>query len=153
MENWGLMIHREVNILYDQRYSTSLQRQRIALVISHEVAHMWFGDLVTCDWWDATWLNEGFARYFQFIAVEQIDPYYQGLLQFPVSTTFVTMLTDATTGTHPLTNTDNVWSYADVRTMFSTITYDKGGSILRMTHNLMGEDKFKAAIREYLDKQ
>lgn len=153
MENWGLMIHREVNILYDQRYATSLQRQRIALVISHEVSHMWFGDLVTCDWWDATWLNEGFARYFQFIAVENVDSYYQGLLQFPVSTMFVTMLTDATTGTHPLTNTDAIWSYADVRTMFSTITYDKGGSILRMTHNLMGEDKFKTAIREYLNKQ
>lgn len=72
MENWGLLIHREVNILYDQRFTTSLQRQRIALVISHEIAHMWFGDLVTCDWWDATWLNEGFARYFQFIAVEKV---------------------------------------------------------------------------------
>lgn len=73
MENWGLMIHREVNILYDQRFATSLQLQRIALVISHEVSHMWFGDLVTCDWWDATWLNEGFARYFQFIALEQVS--------------------------------------------------------------------------------
>lgn len=72
MENWGLMIHREVNILYDQRFATSLQRQRIALVISHEVSHMWFGDLVTCDWWDATWLNEGFARYFQFVAMAKV---------------------------------------------------------------------------------
>lgn len=52
MENWGLMIHREVNILYDENHATSLQRQRIALVISHEVSHMWFGNLVTCDWWD-----------------------------------------------------------------------------------------------------
>lgn len=83
----------------------------------------------------------------------KVDTYYQGLLQFPVTTTFATMLTDATTSTHPLTNTGNVFSYADIRAMFSTITYDKGGSILRMIHNLMGEDMFKAAIREYLIKQ
>lgn len=63
------------------------------------------------------------------------------------------MLKDATPETHPLTNTGNIFSYADIRTMFDTITYDKGGSVLRMTHNLMGENKFKTAIRAYIAKQ
>lgn len=66
---------------------------------------------------------------------------------------FATMLKDATPETHPLTNPGQIFSYDDIGTMFDTITYDKGGSILRMTHNLMGEDKFKAAIREYIAKQ
>lgn len=66
MENWGLLTYRETNLLYDADVTTDLGQQRIAAVISHEQAHMWFGDLVTCDWWSLTWLNEGFGRFFQY---------------------------------------------------------------------------------------
>lgn len=66
MENWGLLTYRETALLYDPAVSTDLAQQRVATVITHEQAHMWFGDLVTCDWWSYTWLNEGFARYFQY---------------------------------------------------------------------------------------
>lgn len=66
MENWGLLTYRETNLLYDPEASTAAQQQRIVSVIAHEQAHMWFGDLITCDWWSYTWLNEGFARFFQY---------------------------------------------------------------------------------------
>lgn len=65
MENWGLLIHREANMLVDDNHTNTLQKFRIADVISHEAAHQWFGDLVTTNWWDATWINEGFASYFE----------------------------------------------------------------------------------------
>lgn len=73
MENWGLLIHREVNLLFDEVHGTSAQKQRIALITSHEIAHMWFGDMVTCQWFDAAWLNEGFARFFQYEAVREVS--------------------------------------------------------------------------------
>lgn len=66
MENWGLLTYRETNLLYDPDASTAQQQQRIVSVIAHEQAHMWFGDLITCEWWSYTWLNEGFARFFQY---------------------------------------------------------------------------------------
>lgn len=72
MENWGLLTYRETNLLYDADVSTDLAQQRIANVITHEQAHMWFGDLVTCDWWSVTWLNEGFARFFQYFGTAMV---------------------------------------------------------------------------------
>lgn len=66
MENWGLLTYRETALLYDPDVSTDMAQQRVATVIAHEQAHMWFGDLVTCDWWKYTWLNEGFARFYQY---------------------------------------------------------------------------------------
>lgn len=72
MENWGLLTYRETALLYDESESTSMAQQRVATVIAHEQAHMWFGDLVTCDWWSMTWLNEGFARYFQYFGTAMV---------------------------------------------------------------------------------
>lgn len=73
MENWGLLTYRETNQLYDSELTTALQQQRIAAVITHEQAHLWFGDLVTCEWWGHTWLNEGFARYFQYFGTALVS--------------------------------------------------------------------------------
>lgn len=73
MENWGLLIFRESTLLYDPDVSTDLDQQKVACTIVHEQAHMWFGNLVTCDWWKYLWLNEGFARYFQFFGTAMVS--------------------------------------------------------------------------------
>lgn len=149
MENWGLLLHREANLLVDDHHTNTQQKQRIALVISHEIAHMWFGNLVTCDWFDAIWLNEGFATYFQFIALDPVHKDWNVMDDFVVSTMQSALSADAQRTSHPLTN-PGVNSYPEIRTLFSTITYDKGGSILRMMHSIMGLGKFQNAIRSYL---
>lgn len=113
---------------------------------------MWFGDLVTCDWFDEAYLNEGFARYFQFIALDKVEPLFEGSLQFPVTSTQKAMLADSSSKSFPLSN-KGMFSVPEVENMFSTISYDKGGSILRMANNLMGDAKFKKAIRTYLQKR
>uniref|UniRef100_A0A336M823 CSON013169 protein n=1 Tax=Culicoides sonorensis TaxID=179676 RepID=A0A336M823_CULSO len=150
MENWGMLLHRETNLLVDDHHTNALQRQRIALVISHEIAHMWFGNLVTCDWFDAIWLNEGFATYFEFVALDPVQPDWNVMDDFVVSTMHNSLIADGQRSSHPLTN-PGVNSYTEIRTLFSTITYDKGGSILRMMHNIMGLGKFQNAIKSYLD--
>lgn len=73
MENWGLLTYRERALLYDEGRSPLSSKQSIASVIAHEQAHMWFGDYVTCKWWSYTWLNEGFARYFQYFATHMVN--------------------------------------------------------------------------------
>lgn len=73
MENWGLLTYRETALLYDPNVSTSMAQQRVAAVVAHEQTHMWFGDLVTCDWWSDTFLNEGFARFFQYFGTALVN--------------------------------------------------------------------------------
>lgn len=152
MENWGLILHKEVFSLYNENYANTAQKQLIPTVISHELAHMWFGDIVTCDWFDETYLNEGFARYFQYIALDKVEPEFQGGMQFPVTSTQKAMQADASSKSFPLSN-KGMFSLTEVGNMFNTISYDKGGSILRMVHNIIGDTKFKKAIRNYLQKR
>lgn len=73
MENWGLLTYRETGLLYDKSASTLLNQQRVAGVISHELGHQWFGNLVTCDWWGYTWLKEAFGRYFQYFTTHEVS--------------------------------------------------------------------------------
>ncbi|XP_063704739.1 membrane alanyl aminopeptidase-like [Culicoides brevitarsis] len=151
MENLGMLLHRETNLLVDDDHTNTLQKQGIALVISHEIAHMWFGDLVTCHWFEAIWLNEGFATYFEFIALDPVHKDWKVLDNFVVSTMQNALSADAQRSSHPLTN-PGVNSYPEIRTLFSTITYDKGGSILRMMHNIMEPGSFQKAIQDYLQR-
>lgn len=101
---------------------------------------------------DNIWLNEGFASYFQYIALEKVQPDWDVMNDFVVSSLQNSLPSDATRNSHPLTN-PGVNSYPEIRTLFSTITYDKGGSILRMMHNLMEPGKFQEAIRDYLNER
>uniref|UniRef100_A0A8D8DU51 Aminopeptidase n=2 Tax=Culex pipiens TaxID=7175 RepID=A0A8D8DU51_CULPI len=151
MENWGLLTYRETNILYRSDDSTSLQQQRIAAVIAHEIAHMWFGDLVTCQWWDVTWLNEGFARYFQFFGTAFVEQNWGLEHQFVVEQLQGVFQMDSLESTHPMTS--DVYTQSQVSNIFDSISYNKGAVTLRMVEHMMTTEKFREALRAYLKKQ
>jgi len=144
MENWGLVIYRETYLLYDNKTGISgvNDQYRIVSVIAHELAHQWFGNLVTCSYWNEIWLNEGFATYFSYIGVYGVYPYWT-LDEYFVYDDFQRALyADDSSGSHPLLHQAG---------LFSTVTYSKGASILRMVRNFLGEDTFVTAIQNYLD--
>ncbi|CAH1647274.1 unnamed protein product [Spodoptera littoralis] len=149
MENWGLLTYREALILYDPANSNNWYKQRIANIISHEIAHMWFGNLVTCDWWDTLWLNEGFARFYQYYLTHEAEPEMGYGTRFIVEQLQVAMLSDSFASAHALTNPD-VSDPDSVRDHFSTITFAKGASILRMTQHLLGENIYQRGLQAYL---
>lgn len=151
MENWGLLTYRESNILYRSDDSTSLQQQRIAAVITHEIAHQWYGDLVTCQWWDVTWLNEGFARYFQFFGTALVEKDWDLEEQFVVEQLQGVMQMDSLESTHPMTH--NVYTPAQVSGIFDSISYNKGAVTLRMVEHFITTEKFKEANRQYIKER
>lgn len=151
MENWGLLTYRESNILYRSDDSTSRQQQSIAAVIAHEIAHQWYGDLVTCQWWDVTWLNEGFARYFQFFGTALVEKNWDLEHQFVVEQLQGVMQMDSLESTHPMTN--NVYTPSQVSGMFDSISYNKGAVTLRMVEHILTTDKFINANRQYIKER
>lgn len=148
MENWGLLTYRETNQLYDENFTTDLTKQRIAAVIAHEQTHMWFGDLVGCQWWSYLWLNEGFARYYQYHGTAWTEKNWDLENQFPIEQVQTAMILDASENTHPMTG--NVVTQAEASDIFDNISYNKGSSILRMFRFAMGDDAFRDALRAYL---
>ncbi|XP_058975541.1 membrane alanyl aminopeptidase [Musca domestica] len=149
MENWGLLTYRERALLYDEGSTTLSAQQYIAAVVAHEQAHMWFGDLVTCQWWSYTWLNEGFARYFQYFGTHNVETHYQMDQQFVVDQIQAVMNMDSTVNTNPMSD-ENTNTPADLSRMFNSISYNKGGTFIRMVKYVMGEENFKNSLREYL---
>ncbi|XP_068909492.1 aminopeptidase N-like [Tenebrio molitor] len=148
MENWGLLTYRETGLLWDEKDSSNLYRQRLENVVSHEIAHMWFGNLVTTHWWSDTFLNEGFARYFQYFGTAEIEPAWELDKQFAVEQVQAILLSDTSPNSAPLSSPAS--SPAQVSGRFSSISYNKGASVFRMVKHFMGEDKFKAGIQTYL---
>ncbi|XP_070495806.1 membrane alanyl aminopeptidase [Chironomus tepperi] len=148
MENWGLLTYRETNILYDSETTPALNQQRIAAVITHEQLHQWFGDLVTCKWWSETWLNEGFARYFQFMGTAFLLKDWDLEEQFVVENHQQSMQLDSTEATHPMTNVVN--TKADAAAIFDNISYNKAASILRMLSYYVGKDVFQQILQRHL---
>ena len=148
MENWGLLTYRETALLYDPDVSTNLAQQRVATVITHEQAHMWFGDLVTCEWWSYTWLNEGFATYFEYFATGMVENTWGLDLQFNVDMLQPVLSTDSTETTHPMSHEVNTPS--EISAIFDNISYNKGGTIIRMVEHLIGTQNFQTALRDYL---
>ncbi len=147
MENWGAITFREV-LLNVSSSTSALVRRTIAEVIAHEIAHQWFGNLVTMKWWNDLWLNESFAT---FMAYKTVDKYHKdwdmwGL--FLLSETAGALGGDALRGSHPIDV--NVKSPDEVAQIFDEISYGKGASILRMIESFVGRDVFRNGIREYL---
>ncbi|KAL0882633.1 hypothetical protein ABMA27_001068 [Loxostege sticticalis] len=149
MENWGLLTYREAYLMYDEDHSTSNSKQLIAYILSHEIAHMWFGNLVTCEWWDTLWLNEGFARYYQYFLTDWVDSDLGLGVRFINEQVHAALLSDSSNNPQPLTN-PGVASPSAVSNMFSTISYNKGAAIIRQTEHLLGFDVHRQGLRNYL---
>ncbi|XP_017845078.2 LOW QUALITY PROTEIN: glutamyl aminopeptidase [Drosophila busckii] len=150
MEHWGLVTYRETALLYDENYSSTLNKQATAAVLAHEITHQWFGNLVTMKWWNDLWLNEGFARFMQYKGVDDVHPDWGMLEQFIIMALHPVMDFDAKLSSHPIVQ--KVESPDEIAAIFDTISYEKAGSILRMLENLVGSTKFEQAVTSYLTK-
>ena len=148
MENWGAITFRETILLYDPKTSSTRTKQFIAEVISHEIAHQWFGNLVTMEWWNDLWLNESFATFMATKFVDKFYPEWNLWDQFIEDAMNNAMGLDALKTTHPIDVTVN--SPAEIREIFDVISYDKGGCVLRMLENYVGETNFRAGLKKYL---
>uniref|UniRef100_A0A8C2DAZ5 Aminopeptidase n=1 Tax=Cyprinus carpio TaxID=7962 RepID=A0A8C2DAZ5_CYPCA len=148
MENWGLITYRETNLLFDEKESSSVNKQRVASVIAHELVHQWFGNIVTMDWWDNLWLNEGFASFFEYVGVEQAELDWGMRDIILINDVFPVMADDALLSSHPIIM--DVSSPAEITFVFDAISYNKGASILRMLEDLLGRDTFRDGCRQYL---
>ncbi|NXW96301.1 AMPE aminopeptidase, partial [Larus smithsonianus] len=150
MENWGLITYRETNLLYDPNESATSNKQRVAAVIAHELVHQWFGNIVTMDWWDDLWLNEGFASYFEFLGVNAAEPDWQMVEQVLIDDVLPVMKDDSLLSSHPIVV--NVSSPAEITSVFDGISYSKGASILRMLQDWITPDLFQKGCQAYLKK-
>ena len=150
MENWGAITFRETILLYDSKTSSTRTKQFIAEVISHEIAHQWFGNLVTMKWWNDLWLNESFATFMATKFVDKFYPEWELWDQFVEDSMNTSMGLDALKTTHPIDVKVN--SPAQIREIFDAISYDKGGCILRMLEHYVGESSFRSGLKKYLAK-
>ncbi len=149
MENLGCVTFREVILLVDTEKATQPELLRIADVIAHELAHMWFGDLVTMEWWNGIWLNEAFATFMAAMCTDAFNPEWRRWDQFGLERS-AAFDVDSLQKTRPIEY--EVKSPADADGMFDLLTYEKGGSVLRMLEQHLGPDRFRDGIRHYLKK-
>ncbi len=147
MENLGCVTFRESALLVDPERSTQGELQRVADVIHHEIAHMWFGDLVTMRWWNGIWLNEAFATFMEMRCTDAFRPEWDRWTDFGISRT-AAYDTDALTTTRPIEF--EVVSPEDAEGMFDILTYEKGAAVVRMLEQYLGEDDFRTGIRRYM---
>ncbi|XP_076673132.1 aminopeptidase A isoform X7 [Andrena cerasifolii] len=150
MENWGLVTYREARLLYDNTTSSTTNTYDIVTVISHEFAHMWFGNLVTMAWWNDLWLNEGFASFMQYKSANAILPDWGLMDLFLIDQMHSVFVTDAKLSSHPIVQT--VSNPDEITAIFDEISYKKGSSVIRMMENFIGPDVFYGAISTYLNK-
>lgn len=149
MENVGCITFREVLLLVDPASSTQVEQELVAAVVAHELAHMWFGDLVTMRWWNGIWLNEAFATFMEVAATNAFKPEWEMWTSFGLDRT-AAFDTDSLHATRTVEFPVN--SPADADGMFDVLTYQKGGSLLRMLEQYLGEDRFRAGVSHYLKK-
>src|SRR5215831_12865819 len=147
MENTAAIFYRERDLLVDSKDASLAVRKRIALVLAHEKAHQWFGDLVTMKWWDDIWLNEGFANWMESRPLASIRPDWNIPVDEAVDTQGA-LAVDALKTTHPIHAA--VATPAQIDEAFDSITYEKGAAVLRMVENYLGPDVFRKGINTYL---
>jgi len=149
MENWGAITYREILLHVDKNTSVRAKKS-VAHVIAHEIAHMWFGDLVTMKWWDDLWLNESFATFMDYKSTDRAYPDWKVWQDFVRTSTSGAMGRDALTKTHPIMA--RVRDPEEIEELFDEISYGKGASILRMIEAYIGSENFKKGVAQYLQK-
>ncbi|XP_018415731.1 PREDICTED: leucyl-cystinyl aminopeptidase [Nanorana parkeri] len=147
MENWGLITFRETTLLYKENSSSLMDKQLITSVIAHELAHQWFGNLVTMEWWSDLWLNEGFATFMEYFALQSKFPELNADNKF-LTARCVAMDKDSLETSHPIST--DVQSSEQIEEIFDDLSYIKGASILLMLKAYLTEDKFHECIVQYL---
>ncbi|XP_071403181.1 alanyl (membrane) aminopeptidase-like b [Centroberyx affinis] len=152
MENWGLVTYQEPALLYEDGVSSLFDKEWVATIIAHELAHQWFGNLVTMKWWNEVWLNEGFASYLSYLAVDHVEPTWHIKDMFPVRELHAALEEDALASSEPLSSRlDAIQTPAEITQKFNVISYSKGATMLRMLADFLGERVFQAGLRMYLN--
>ncbi|TLS25061.1 hypothetical protein PpBr36_07516 [Pyricularia pennisetigena] len=150
MENWGLVTYRTTAVLFDEKLSDVRFRNRVAYVVAHELAHQWFGNLVTMDWWDELWLNEGFATWAGWLATDYLHPDWNVWPQFVNEGMGMAFELDSIRASHPIQVP--VRDALDVNQIFDHISYLKGCSVIRMLASHLGVRTFLKGVAMYLKK-
>lgn len=150
MENWGLVTYRETCLLVDEEHTSAVRRQWIALVVGHELAHQWFGNLVTMEWWTHLWLNEGYASFVEFLCVNHLFPEYDIWTQFVTENYIRALELDCLKNSHPIEVP--VGHPSEIDEIFDDISYNKGASVIRMLHRYIGDDDFRKGMNIYLTR-
>ncbi|CAF5033428.1 unnamed protein product, partial [Rotaria sp. Silwood1] len=148
MENWGLITYSETALLIDPQYSSIDSHQCVAITVAHELSHQWFGNLVTMDWWTDLWLNEGFASWIEYLAVDKFYPEFDIWTQFVADTYALFLVSDALKSSHPIEVP--IEHPAEMDEIFDQISYLKGSSVIRMLHDYIGDDAFRNGLHTYL---
>lgn len=151
MENWGLVTYREAYLLLDPAHASLRTKQIVATVITHELAHQWFGDLVTMNWWDDLWLNESFANMMEYLSVDALEPDWKIWQLFQTMEAPSALQRDATDGVQSVHVEVN--NPAEIDSLFdSAIVYAKGSRLLVMVRALLGDQALRQGLKHYFDE-
>ncbi|XP_001922987.2 aminopeptidase N isoform X1 [Danio rerio] len=153
MENWGLVTYRETFLFYEPKVSSHEDKEGVITVISHELAHMWFGNLVTMRWWNDLWLNEGFASYVSYLAADYAEPTWNIKELMVLQQVYRAFTVDALVSSHPLSSReDAVNTPQQIEELFDAVTYSKGAAVLRMLSEFLSESVFAKGLHNYLQE-
>ena len=150
MENWGAVTFRETAILVDEEKSSLSNKQWVAIVIAHELAHQWFGNLVTMEWWTDLWLNEGFASYMENFCTDNIFPHWHVWDLYLADRYSTALRLDSLANSHPIEVL--VHHPNEINEIFDMVSYAKGSAIIRQLGGYLGYEKFRDGLRHYLKK-
>ncbi|KAJ3074533.1 Aminopeptidase 2 mitochondrial [Podochytrium sp. JEL0797] len=150
MENWGLVTYRNVYLLCDEAKATANQKKMIGYIVGHELAHQWFGNLVTMTWWNDLWLNEGFATFVGWLSTDHLFPEWDVWTGFITGELSSALNLDSLRSSHPIDV--DVKSAKDVPEIFDSISYAKGASVIRMLNDFLGGQVFMDGVRAYLQE-
>ncbi|KAI9270229.1 peptidase family M1-domain-containing protein [Helicostylum pulchrum] len=149
MENWGLVTFRTTALLYDEKNSAFIYKRSTAYTVAHELAHQWFGNLVTMEWWDHLWLNEGFATWVGWFAIDHIFPDWQVWTMFATQNMQDALNLDGLRSSHPVEVAVN--NPSEIHQIFDSISYMKGASVIRMVNSWLTTQTFLKGIHSYLN--